>query len=89
MAAWDSVRRKLVVPALCATAREIAEVGGARVARTVVCIATFLALLCRVAPVAAQIHSAQVTDDPVQLTAKTVVFDVGRDLYEARGSVEV
>ncbi len=38
---------------------------------------------------AAQIHTAEVTDDPVRLTAETVVFDKLRDLYEARGSVVV
>ena len=58
-------------------------------ARTVVCIATLFALLCCVTPVAAQIHSAQGTDDPVRLTAEDVVFDAVRDLYEAFGSVEI
>jgi len=32
-------------------------------------------------------RSAAVTDDPVRLTAESVVFDKARDLYEARGSV--
>ena len=38
---------------------------------------------------AAQIHFAEVSDDPVRLTAQTVVFDKVRDLYEAQGSVVV
>ena len=52
-------------------------------------VATLFALLYCVPPVAAQIHSASVSDDPIHLAAETVVFDAARDLYEARGSVVV